>query len=148
MTARQIRPCVGSAAARKLLENVSPMYARAQPRTVAPITAEHPSRSELSMPRLRNIFSGFASFAKVLWLCGYATAFIIAAILFFVVSAQGADFLRLLSEERAASVASWPRSAFYVGVVLWSLASWYSSRLLAIRQLPGFLLAARLPVNP
>jgi hypothetical protein len=80
---------------------------------------------------------------KVLWLCGYATAFIIGAVLFFVVSAQGADFLRLLSEDQSVSFGAWPRSAFYVGVVLWSLASWYASRLLTIRDLRGFQLPAQ-----
>jgi hypothetical protein len=90
------------------------------------------------MQWLLSLLSRLGYLAKVLWLCGYATAFILGGIAFFVVSAQGADFLRLLSEQRPLSFGTWPRTAFYVGVVLWSLASWYSSRLLAIRELPGF----------
>jgi hypothetical protein len=90
-----------------------------------------------------DLLSRLGYLLKVLWLCGYATAFIIGAVLFFVVSAQGADFLRLLSEEQSISSGAWPRTAFYVGVVLWSLASWYASRLLAIRDLRGFQLPAQ-----
>jgi hypothetical protein len=90
-----------------------------------------------------NLLAQFGYLLKVLWLCGYATAFVIGAILFFVVSAQGADFLRLLSEPRSGSFGAWPRTAFYIGVVLWSLASWYASRLLTIRDLPGFQLPAQ-----
>jgi hypothetical protein len=95
------------------------------------------------MQWLLYLLSRLGNLAKVLWLCGYATAFILGGIAFFVVSAQGADFLRLLSEQRPLSFGTWPRTAFYVGVVLWSLASWYSSRLLAIRQLPGFNLPSQ-----
>jgi len=90
-----------------------------------------------------NLLAQFGYLVKVLWLCGYASAFVIGAILFFVVSAQGADFLRLLSEPRSGDFGAWPRTAFYVGVVLWSLASWYASRLLTIRDLPGFRLPAQ-----
>ena len=97
---------------------------------------------------ISNKLNELSYFAKVTWLCGYAAASAAAALLFFVMSAQGADFLRLLSEERSVSLLSWPRSAFYMGVVLWSLACWYASRLLAIRRLPGFQLPAQASATP
>ena len=93
---------------------------------------------------LKSFLTSLGCLARVIWLCGYAATFVTAAFLFFVVSSQGADFLRLLSEPTPSSFDRWPRSAFFVGVVLWSLASWYASRLLAIRELPGF----RLPAGP
>jgi hypothetical protein len=39
-----------------------------------------------------NLLARLGYLLKMLWLCGYATAFIIGAVLFFVVSARGLIF--------------------------------------------------------
>jgi hypothetical protein len=83
---------------------------------------------------------------KILWLCGAAVATLFAMAACFIWNAQGQDVLRMLSD--SAGVPHRTAVEIFLGAVLcWSLATWYTSRLLLSQKLPGFRLLAE-PSGP
>jgi hypothetical protein len=89
-------------------------------------------------PWYRAFFLWLYCGVKVFWLCGFATVVLILAAVAFISNDQGTDFLRILVEPLSARAGLSTRVAFFVSVVLWSLGTWYSTRLLVSRRLQGF----------
>lgn len=90
---------------------------------------------------LRAAAQWVGSVLKVLWLCGLAVIFLLVALACFRFNDQGRDLLRMLTDPVGLKRLS-TTAAFFVSVSCWSLATWYTSRLLLTQELPGLPLPA------
>lgn len=81
--------------------------------------------------------------ARTLWLCGFATVTLLVAAFAFIFNDQGQDLLRILSDPTGSMAQRSPSVAAFLSAIAWSLSTWYTSRLLTIRKLPGFHLPTR-----
>ena len=80
---------------------------------------------------------------KLLWLCSYPVVLLGLGAWFFLFNDQGADFIRTLAERLVESFhktygLSLRNVVFLLGVIAWSLTSWYCARLLLKRPFPSF----------
>src|SRR5262245_56515026 len=79
----------------------------------------------------------FLDIARVIWLAGYCTAFIIVGAVFFTWNDQGLDVLRRVAEVQSRGRFVVLNLLFFGSVMLWSLATWYCGRLLFKGRFPS-----------
>ena len=70
------------------------------------------------------------SVVRVLWLCAYSTVTAVAIAYLFIFNDQGQDLLRISTESNSIL---W-NAFFFIGIIVQSLALWYSARLLLGRK--------------
>jgi hypothetical protein len=70
------------------------------------------------------------SVVRVLWLCAYSTVTAVAIAYLFIGNDQGQDLLRISTESNSIL---W-NAFFFIGIIVQSLALWYSARLLLGRE--------------
>jgi hypothetical protein len=101
--------------------------------------AETPRRLRLGIDVLltwiRKLIQPLDNLIRVLWLTGWCVVLFMVGVVFFLLNDQGLDFLRRLVEARGWS-AFLTNLFFFLGVLAWSLSTWYCARLLLARRFP------------
>jgi hypothetical protein len=108
--------------------------------TGSPIGAAAPVSGSAPAGRtgvLWGLLGWLGQWVRLLWLCGYAVVAFAFGSYFFLLNDQGLDFLRRLGEGFGGEPVAPDRLFFFLGVLAWALATWYSTRQLLKRCFRG-----------
>jgi hypothetical protein len=69
--------------------------------------------------------------------CRVSLIMVAAALVFFLGAPQGEDVVRVLAERQSGQQDEWQRFLFFMGVLAWTLSSWYWARIMMQFRFPG-----------